>query len=130
MRALASLPLAVALAGCAASTPAPQLVAPVSATEVQPANPRAEIAAYLRATLKDPTSVRDPMIGEPQNTWMGVGYRYTVCVRFNAKNSYGGYTGPQNHLAVFVTAAFPASKAPYPSNAGRPTTSRFRSLRS
>jgi hypothetical protein len=76
---------------------------PSPARNIPPsADYRAEIAAHLRATLKDPSSIRDAMIGEPQQTWMGVAYRYTVCVRMNAKNSYGGYAGPQDHLVVFL----------------------------
>jgi hypothetical protein len=75
---------------------------PPESSNVAPVRHRAEILAHLRATLKDPTSVRDAHISQPFLRWMGAGNRYVVCIRFNAKNSFGGYTGPKDHMAVYV----------------------------
>lgn len=67
-----------------------------------PANAEAQILAYLRANLKDPDSLRDLSIGPAERwTWRRGGLLYPesflhawkVTAQFNAKNSYGGYTG-------------------------------------
>jgi hypothetical protein len=110
MRAIAALPFAAALAGCAgavgSSAPPAQnffeFKEPTPSQNIMPAAYRAEIAAHLRATLKDHTSVRDAMVGPVELKRMPLGYRYAACVRFNAKNSYGGYTGLTEHLAIFA----------------------------
>jgi len=48
--------------------------------------------------LKDPSSAQYKFLGTPERAWLGVGGRqfgYAVCVYINAKNSFGGYTGPR-----------------------------------
>jgi hypothetical protein len=70
-----------------------------------PANYRQVIADRMLKTLKDPPSVRNAEISdvhvraqvfENQKTPAVV-----VCVRLNAKNSYGGYTGRQYYHYSF-----------------------------
>src|ERR1700761_5567679 len=73
-----------------------------------PANYRALIVAKLKTTLKDPYSVRDSQISQPTPMWAGLlrgGTGTGVCVRLNAKNSYGAYTGLLNHKFIFVDGA-------------------------
>jgi hypothetical protein len=88
------------LAGCAGGyTPTPP---PPASSLVAPVTYRGPIAAQFKATLRDPTSVRDARISQPFVRHMGAGERYVVCVRLNAKNGFGGYSGPVDRLAVFV----------------------------
>lgn len=75
---------------------------PDSEANIEPKNYRLEILKALRSAIKDPTSVRDASISMPALKWMGVGERYVVCVRFNAKNSFGGYTGLKETMAIFL----------------------------
>lgn len=100
------------LAGCAGTPPN----APESATHARAAEPaaptpadyRKATAGALRATLKDPGSVRSPQISPPGPTLLGAargGPTATVCVRMNAKNSFGGYTGIQDTAVVFQHGA-------------------------
>ena len=58
---------------------------------VFPANYRAELLAYLRNSLNDPTNVRNAFLSEPTLVRLQGEERYAICVRFDAKNSYGGY---------------------------------------
>jgi len=60
---------------------------------------------YLRKTLFDPYSVRDAEIAEPQVRQsfylIDPSPAWTICVRYNAKNRMGGYTGlKENALLV------------------------------
>ncbi len=62
-------------------------------TEV-PANYKAAVAEHIRSVLKDPYSVRDAGISKPFIVPDFVlGRVPVVCVRMNAKNSFGAYTG-------------------------------------
>lgn len=69
---------------------------------VLPANYRAEILAYQRSYLNDPTGIRGAMISPPALKAVGKSTeRYVVCVRFDAKNPNGAYSGVRDHLAIF-----------------------------
>jgi hypothetical protein len=63
---------------------------------------RAEILAYQRSYLNDPTGIRSAGISRPALKNVGVGDRYVACVRFNAKGPTGAYTGVREHLAIFL----------------------------
>jgi hypothetical protein len=77
------------LAGCTTTgTPA----------EPPPANYRALVVAEARQKFFDPYSIRDATISEPIP---GMGNLSTVCVRANAKNRLGGYTGQNVTAFVF-----------------------------
>lgn len=76
---------------------------PADAGTVVPTHYRPVMAAAIKQALREPDSVRDPLISEPFRRWMGAGYRYVVCARFNARNAYGGYTGASDVMAVFVS---------------------------
>lgn len=78
----------IALGGCV-STQIERSAMPVTS------NIRAQIVSQVRDTWKDPYSIRD---AEISRAWQPQGYtggRYAVCIRANAKNSFGGYTGRQ-----------------------------------
>ena len=99
------------LAGCAAArglrerrarlfaAPRPR-AAPASTSF--PDNYRAEILAYQRSYLNDPTGIRSAAISQPALRSVGNLERYVVCVRFNAKGPAGAYTGVREHLAIFL----------------------------
>lgn len=76
----------------------------------QPADTIGQIVAGLKAKLKDPYSVRDLVVCQPDQSdphppfdkydhWEPA--KWSVLLSLNAKNSYGGYTGRQNAFASF-----------------------------
>jgi len=87
----------VTLAACAA-TPTGQVIEEAGA---QPTRDQAEgaIRTHLRRTLRDPDSLRDfAWLSGPDlvtGTTAGGNFEraWLVCVEYNAKNAYGGYTG-------------------------------------
>jgi hypothetical protein len=68
---------------------------------VFPANYRAELLAYLRNFLNDPTNVRNAYLSEPVLIRLEGEERYITCVRFDARNSYGSYRGSREYLATY-----------------------------
>jgi len=69
--------------------------------------------SYLQQTLKDPDSLKQfRMTGGPILTsWYqglisggGTAYGWAVCFEYNAKNSYGGYTGVKGDTLVLRQA--------------------------
>jgi hypothetical protein len=73
---------------------------------VFPANYRAEIVAFMRSYLNDPSNVRDAYIAEPVKTQFDTRERYIVCVRYNAKNSEGRYAGSKDGMVLFNDGRF------------------------
>lgn len=76
----------------------------------KPDNILPAIVGKLRTTLRDPSSVRDFVLCEPQvskpfkypgngNQWERA--HWTVYFALNAKNAYGGYTGPRAYTAKY-----------------------------
>jgi hypothetical protein len=97
MRRLAVIVALCTVAGCADGPSSGVL----QTARVFPANYRAELIAYLRNFLNDPTNVRNAYLSEPALTRLQGEERYVTCVRFDAKNSYGGYRGSRDHLATY-----------------------------
>jgi len=73
-----------------------------TSVNVHPEKYRAEILAYQRSFLNDPTGIRSAAISQPALRKVGRVERYVVCVRFNAKAPGGGYAGVREHLAIFL----------------------------
>lgn len=73
-----------------------------ASVNVYPDNYRAEILAYQRTYLNDPTGIRSAAISQPAIRKIGNIDRYAVCVRFNGKGANGAYTGVREHLAIFL----------------------------
>src|SRR4051794_19913272 len=69
---------------------------------VFPEKYRAEILAYQRSYLNDPTGIRSAAITQPALRKIGSVERYVACVRFNAKAAGGTYTGVRDHIAIFL----------------------------
>jgi len=101
---IAAILTGVALAACSSvekdySGPETQGGASVN---IFPEKYRAEILAYQRSYLNDPTGVRSAAISQPALRKVGSVERYVVCVRFNAKQPSGGYAGVREHMAIFL----------------------------
>jgi hypothetical protein len=73
-----------------------------ASVNVYPDNYRAEILAYQRTYLNDPSGIRSAAISQPAIRKIGNIDRYAVCVRFNGKGASGAYTGVRDHLAIFL----------------------------
>ena len=73
---------------------------------VYPTNFRADLLAGLRSYLSNPANIRDAWVAEPAITQIGPRKRYAACVRFNARNSDGGYAGSKDVLAIFASGRF------------------------
>src|SRR3954447_13407657 len=74
-----------------------------AAVNVFPEKYRAEILAYQKSYLNDPTGIRSAAISQPALQKVGSVERYVVCVRFNGKQPSGGYAGLREHLAIFLS---------------------------
>jgi hypothetical protein len=96
-RSIVALALLGLIAGCADGPSASAL----RDARIFPANYRAELLAYLRNSLNDPTNVRSAYLSEPTLVRLQGEERYATCVRFDAKNSYGGYRGSRDHLVTY-----------------------------
>jgi hypothetical protein len=97
--------MGVALAACSSvekdySGPETQGGAGVN---IFPERYRAEILAYQKSYLNDPTGIRQAAITQPALGKVGSVERYVVCVRFNAKQPSGGYAGVREHIAIFLS---------------------------
>lgn len=66
-----------------------------------PGNYRGVISERVRATFFDPYSIRDAAISAPISGVSIYGPVVTVCVRANAKNRMGAYTGLSATAFVF-----------------------------
>jgi hypothetical protein len=73
-----------------------------ASVNVFPEKYRAEILAYQRSYLNDPTGIRSAAISQPALRKFGSVERYVVCVRFDAKGPGGAYTGVREQLVIFL----------------------------
>lgn len=92
---------ALFLAGCqTAQNPAPS---PAGAGELVglPGDYRQQILARAKAEFFDPYSIRDAVISQPISGTSLSGATSTICVRANAKNRMGAYTGLQTTAYIF-----------------------------
>jgi len=66
-----------------------------------PSNYKQLIVAYVRESFFDPYSIRDAAITEPaMSTYAGLP-AWSVCIRVNAKNRMGAYTGRKS-TAIYI----------------------------
>jgi hypothetical protein len=73
----------------------------VQANTTVPANYRADVVAFMRIYLNDPSGVRDAQISEPELRDIDHSSRYSVCLRYNARKTGGQYAGSKDSLIVF-----------------------------
>jgi hypothetical protein len=65
-------------------------------------NYKAEIVAFMRTYLNDPTGVRDALISEPALRTLENVERYTVCLRYTArKPGSSDYAARKDSLVLF-----------------------------
>ena len=76
------------------------------ANTVYPPNSKAEIVAFMRTYLNDPRNVRDAFVSEPALRSIEGMSRYSVCLRYNAKNADGRYAGSRDSLVLFRDGRF------------------------
>ena len=68
---------------------------------ILPTNYKQEILDTMTGVLADPTNVREAFISEPALTPGSRDQRYTVCVRYNARNESRQYTGSKDRIGYF-----------------------------
>jgi hypothetical protein len=73
----------------------------VAASEPPPASYREQVIARVKKSFFDPYSVRDASISQPIPGVSFYGAMNTVCVRANAKNRFGAYTGLKETAVIF-----------------------------
>jgi len=71
------------------------------ANTTPPVSYRADILAFMRTYLNDPTGVRDALVSEPALRSFENADRYTVCLRYNSRKSNGQYAGSKDTLVLF-----------------------------
>jgi hypothetical protein len=84
-------------------TPA-ELKARWEAQNVYPQDYKADLIAFLRTYLNDPTHVHAAGVTQPALKDVGQGQRYVACLRYNARDIGGKYAGPKEGAAVYVSA--------------------------
>lgn len=88
--------VALALAACS-SDKKEILIDP----NIFPTNFKQDVLATLPNALEDQTNVRDAFITDPVLTPVGKDQRYTVCVRYNARNANRQYMGSKDRIGYF-----------------------------
>ena len=68
-----------------------------------PANYKADILAFMRAYLNDPSNVRNAGVSPPALKTLpdDPGERFISCLRYNAKKSDGVYAGNKTGIVVY-----------------------------
>lgn len=93
------------LAGCSTELgPSPaELRARWEAQNVFPDGYKRDLIAFMQTYLNDPSGVRSAAVSPPVRKQVGSGERYVACVRYNARNSDGKYTGSKEGAAIYVS---------------------------
>ena len=68
---------------------------------ILPTNYKQEVIDALTSTLDDPTNVREAAISEPELRTAGHDQRYTICVRYNARDVSRQYVGSRARIGYF-----------------------------
>lgn len=105
MRHFAIAAALLLLAGCSTDVgpSAAELKAQWDAQNVPPQRYKDDLIAFLRTYLNDPSHIRDAQVSPPVLETVGPGPRYVACVRYNARNSDGKYTGSKVGAAIYVS---------------------------
>lgn len=100
--------LLLTLTACAGGEPAYFAPSRLGRDVAQPAPTahRAELIAFMRTYLNDPSGVREAGITEPFLKDIGGLRRYVVCLRYDARDFNGRYTGPVQKAALFLDGRF------------------------
>ena len=105
MALLLALAAVAALGGCATDIGPgdAELRQRWEAQNIVPTAYKADLIAFLRTYLNDPTHIRGATVSQPQRKTIGPGERYIVCVRYTERNSDGRYGGSKEGAATFVS---------------------------
>jgi hypothetical protein len=109
----------LALGGCASDEDLgpsrAELAARWEAQNVYPQNYKADLLAFLRTYLNDPTHLRDTGVSPPVLKEVGPGKRYVACVRYNARGAKGRYGGVKVGAVTYVSGKLDRFTDPGPS---------------
>jgi hypothetical protein len=94
------------LGGCGGSMSLPFANANEPASNLFPSGYKAEILAFLRTYLNEPTNIRDAFISEPALKEIAGNTRYVACLRYNARRNASEYAGSKDRVAVFRAGRF------------------------
>lgn len=86
VREIRFIPLILLLAGCNTTS---------ESETVPPPDAKAAVLAHKNRLWKDADSIKGAAITAP---YRHLGFMWHVCVRANAKNAFGGYTGEKENL--------------------------------
>ena len=102
---LVTLVTGAALGGCASDIGPSQaeLKQTWESQNVLPTGYKADLLAYMRTYLNDPSHVRGASVSQPQRKMIGPGERYVVCVRYDARKGDRQYAGPKEGFATYVS---------------------------
>jgi len=67
-----------------------------------PTNYRAEILAFMKTYLNNPTGMRDAAMAEPVQRTLGGRLRYVSCLKFTLRESDGSYREPRERAVLYV----------------------------
>jgi hypothetical protein len=106
MRLIAPVLLAIALAGCASTPPAPR-------AEPDPGPPdyRKLIADNLKTLFSPDAQVRNVMVSELSQVPSPAGLMWGTCVRLNATGMSGRPTAPRTYVVTFSRGAIADRRA-------------------
>ena len=96
----------LAMGGCASDDVGPspaELRAQWEAQNVFPQSYKADLLAFLRTYLNDPSHIRNAGVTQPALMEVGPGKRYVACVRYNARDDKGHYEGAKIGAATYVS---------------------------
>lgn len=74
------------------------------ANQPYPTNFRPELLAFMKTYLNNPVGVKEAVMAEPVQRTVGGRLRYVVCLRYNAKDTAGGYLGLRERAILYVDA--------------------------
>jgi len=103
----------------------------LEAQNTPPQNYKPDLLAFMRTYLNNPDNVREAAISEPRKLWIVDTERYATCLRYNAKDSSGRYTGLRDRLAVFISGKLDRliELAPAERDASESASARYKPLR-
>jgi hypothetical protein len=96
--------LLLPLCACAGGSEEFYLARPRNADAAQPfpVNYRAELLAFMRTYLNDPTGIRDAAVSEPEIKTFDSNNRYLSCLRYTARRAAGQSASPRESLVLFL----------------------------
>lgn len=71
-----------------------------------PTNYRADLIAFMRTYVNDPSGIREAGVTEPFQKDIGGLRRYVVCVRYGARDFNGRQTAVSDRAALFLDGRF------------------------